>query len=220
MVTYKDIRKSEEIRLFIQKGNANLGALGFTDHSEAHTVLVAERAAEILSKLGYSEYEVELVRIAGYMHDIGNAINRAHHAEYGALLTNDLLRTMGMPTEDRIHVVSAIAHHDESTGGATDIISAALILADKTDVRRNRVRQNDMAAFDIHDRVNYAVLKNELIIDVIKNEIILDLSVDEEICTMYDYFDIFLERMLLSRAAAEKMLGVKFKLRVNGNKVL
>lgn len=220
MITYKDIRNSEEIRLFIQKGNANLGALGFTDHSEAHTVLVAERAADILCKLGYSDHEVELVRIAGYMHDIGNAINRAHHAEYGALLTNNLLKTMGMSTEDRIHVVSAIAHHDESTGGATDIISAALILADKTDVRRNRVRQRDMAAFDIHDRVNYAVLKNELIIDAIKKEIVLDLSVDEEICTMYDYFDIFLERMLLSRAAAEKMLGVKFKLHVNGNKVL
>lgn len=220
MITYKDIRKNEEIKLFIRKGNANLGALGFTDHSEAHTVLVAERAAEILGKLEYSDHEIELVRIAGYMHDIGNAINRAHHAEHGALLANHLLEKLGMPVEDRIDIVSAIAHHDESTGGATDIISAALIIADKTDVRRNRVRQSDKAAFDIHDRVNYAVVKNELVIDAEKKEIILELGVDEEICTMYDYFDIFLERMLLSRAAAEKMLGTKFKLRVNGNKVL
>ena len=219
MVTYKDIRKSEEIRLFIQKGNANLGALGFTDHSEAHTVLVAERAAEILCKLGYSDHEVELVRIAGYMHDIGNAINRAHHAEYGALLTNDLLRTMGMPTEDRIHVVSAIAHHDESTGGATDIISAALILADKTDVRRNRVRSGNGASFDIHDQVNYAVTNAELLIDTEKKVITLNLTVDEEICTMYEYFEIFLGRMMMCRRAAE-MLGMKFKLRANGSTVL
>lgn len=220
MITYQEIRKNEEIKMFIRKGNENLGALGYTDHSEAHTVLVAERAADILCKLGYSEREIELVKIAGYMHDIGNTINRAHHAEYGALLANNILASLDMPMQDRIDIVSAIAHHDESTGGATDVISAALILADKTDVRRNRVRQNDMAAFDIHDRVNYAVVKNALLVDAEKKEITLDLEVDETICTMYDYFDIFLERMLLSRAAAEKNLGVKFKLRVNGNKVL
>lgn len=220
MITYNEIRKNEEIKLFIRKGNENLGVLGYTDHSEAHTVLVAERAADILCKLGYSEREIELVKIAGYMHDIGNAINRAHHAEYGALLANNILAALDMPMQDRIDIVSAIAHHDESTGGATDVISAALILADKADVRRNRVRQSDMSAFDIHDRVNHAVVKNALVVDADKKEITLDLEVDETICTMYDYFDIFLGRMLLSRAAAEKHLGVKFKLRVNGNKVL
>lgn len=220
MTAYKRIRENEEIKALIKKGNANLGALGFTDHSEAHTVLVAERAAEILRKLGYSGNEIELVKIAGYMHDIGNAINRSHHAEYGALLANTLLKDTDLPLEDRVAVVSAIAHHDESTGGATDVLSAALIIADKTDVRRNRVRQTDKAAFDIHDRVNYAVVMNHLNIDAEKKEITLELGIDEDMCTMYDYFDIFLDRMLLSKAAAERILGVKFKLRVNGNKVL
>lgn len=220
MSLYTEIRKNEEIKALIKKGNDNLGVLGFTDHSEAHTVLVAERAAEILQKLGYSDKEIELVKIAGYMHDIGNAINRSHHAEYGALLANTILKDTNLSMEERVTVLSAIAHHDESTGGATDVISAALIIADKTDVRRNRVRQTDRTAFDIHDRVNFAVVRNQLSIDAQKKQIILELDIDEELCSMYDYFDIFLGRMLLSRAAAEKILGVKFKIRVNGNNVL
>ncbi len=220
MSLYTEIRKNEEIKALIKKGNDNLGVLGFTDHSEAHTVLVAERAAEILRQLGYSDKEMELVKIAGYMHDIGNAINRSHHAEYGALLANTILKDTNLSMEDRVTILSAIAHHDESTGGATDSISAALIIADKTDVRRNRVRQTDPTAFDIHDRVNYAVVRNQLSIDADKKQIVLELDIDEELCSMYDYFDIFLDRMILSRAAAEKILGVKFKLYVNGSKVL
>ncbi len=219
VISYDEIKKNQEILAYIQKGNANLKVLGFTDHSQAHTGLVAERAAHILAELGYAAHEQELAKIAGFMHDIGNTINRKHHAEYGGLLADSILRNLDMPLEDRITVVSAISHHDESTGGAMDAVSAALIIADKTDVRRNRVTETDKATFDIHDRVNYAVIDNLLKIDVDDMRITLELKIDEQICTMYEYFDIFLQRMLMSRAAAE-MLGVKFGLRVNENKVL
>lgn len=216
---YEEIKKNEEISAYLRKGDKNLEVLGYTDHSQAHTTLVAERAAYILEKLGYEEHSMELAKIAGYMHDIGNAINRKHHAEYGALLADSILRNTSLPLEDRVMVVSAIAHHDESTGGARDVISAALIIADKTDVRRNRVRPQERTAFDIHDRVNYAVTNNVLNIDSEKRKITLEIEVDETICTMYEYFDIFLGRMLLSRGAAE-MLGGTFSLVVNGSKVL
>lgn len=216
---YEDIKKNPEVCALIQKGNENLGILGFTDHSHAHCAVVAERAALILKKLGYSKKQIELVRIAGFMHDIGNAINRHKHAEYGAILANEILKGTDMSVEDRITVASAIGHHDESTGGATDVISAALIIADKTDVRRNRVRQKPKASFDIHDRVNYAVTQAKLKISPEKNVIALNLQIDESICTMYEYFDIFLGRMMMCRKAAE-LLGVTFKLTANGAKVL
>ncbi len=218
-MTYQEILKNEEVNAYIKKGNANLDVLGFTDHSQAHSGLVAERAAEILQKLGYSEHEMELAKIAGYMHDIGNVINRKNHGEYGAILANDILKQTDMPLGDRVIVVSAIGNHDEGTGGAKDPVSAALIIADKTDVRRNRVTEKDHAKFDIHDRVNYAVTNTTLTVDKEKMEITLALEIDESICTMYEYFDIFLGRMMMSRQAAE-MLGAKFKLRVNGGKVL
>lgn len=153
------------------------------------------------------------------MHDIGNAVNRTRHAEYGAILANDILKSTDMPLQDRMTVISAIGNHDESTGGAKDPISAALIIADKTDVRRNRVSEKDKTKFDIHDQVNYAVTKSEITIDMDKLVITLNLEIDENICTMYEYFDIFLERMMMSRGAAE-MLGAKFNLRVNGGRVL
>ena len=175
---YKDIKEDEEIKALIAKGNENLGILGFTDHLEAHAVLVAERSAMILERLGYKKKQIELVKIAAYMHDIGNAINRSRHAEYGAILANDILKGYDLELNDRLTVVSAIAHHDESTGGATDVISAALIIADKTDVRRNRVRQKPKASFDVHDRVNYAVTKTDLIIDKDKKQITLNLEID------------------------------------------
>ena len=218
-MTYQEIRHNEEVCALLDKGNQNLGVLGFTDHSEAHCLLVAERAAYILRKLGYSDREEELARIAGFMHDIGNAINRTHHAELGALLANDILKQTDMPMADRIAVIAAIGQHDESTGGSKDPISAALILADKTDVRRNRVRTKDPERFDIHDRVNYAVTGSTLKVDTEKQIIALNLQIDEDICTMYEYFDIFLTRMLMCRSAAE-MLGYKFRLTVNGGKVL
>lgn len=218
-MTYKEIRKNKEINAYIKKGNDNLGVLGYTDHSQVHCTLVAERAAMILEKFGCTEHDIELVKIAGYMHDIGNSINRKNHAEYGALLANELLQRTDMSLEDRVTVVSAIANHDESTGGAVDIISAALIIADKTDVRRDRVREKDKAQYDIHDRVNYAVESSALKISTEKKQIALNLQIDESICTMYDYFDIFLGRMQMCRHAAE-FFDARFKLTANGSKVL
>ena len=153
------------------------------------------------------------------MHDIGNAVNRSRHAEYGAILANELLKGKDLSLEDRITIMSAIGTHDESTGGATDPVSAALIIADKTDVRRNRVRDKDRAAFDIHDRVNYAVTEAKLKINKEKKLISLNLQIDESICTMYEYFDIFLGRMMMCRGAAE-ILNMKFRLTANGSKVL
>jgi len=218
-MTYEQIKNHPEVTALLERGDYNLGVLGFTDHSMAHCVLVAERAAYILRKLGYSAHEEEMAKIAGCMHDIGNAVNRTHHAEIGAILANDILKEGGMPVADRMTVISAIGSHDESTGGAKDPVSAALILADKTDVRRNRVRPQDASQFDIHDRVNYAVTGTSLKVDPLERKISLNLQVDEQICTMYDYFDIFLGRMMMCRAAAQ-MLGASFRLTVNGAKVL
>ena len=218
-MTYKEIRHNEEVNELLKKGNQNLGLLGYTDHSQAHCTRVAETAAHILKKFSYPEHDIELVKIAGYMHDIGNSINRKNHAEYGALLANELLQRTDMSLEDRVTVVSAIANHDESTGGAVDIISAALIIADKTDVRRDRVREKDKAQYDIHDRVNYAVEASALKISTEKKQIALNLQIDESICTMYDYFDIFLGRMQMCRHAAE-FFDARFKLTANGSKVL
>ncbi len=219
-MTFNEIRTNKEINEFIKKGNYNLGLLGYTDHSEIHCSIVAENASMILEKFGYSEHEMELARIAGYMHDIGNAINRLHHAEYGGLLANEILKGLDMPVDDRIIVVSAISNHDESTGVAVDPVSAALIIADKTDVRRDRVRsEKGKAAFDIHDRVNYAVTNHKLKINADKKTISLNLQIDAKICSMYEYFEIFLERMMMCRGAAD-MLGATFKLMANGSKVL
>ena len=218
-MTYEQVKNHPEVAALLERGDYNLGVLGFTDHSMAHCALVAERAAYILRKLGYTDREEELAKIAGCMHDIGNAINRTHHAELGALLANDILKEGGMPIADRMVVISAIGSHDESTGGAKDPVSAALILADKTDVRRNRVRPQDASDFDIHDRVNYAVTGTSLKVDPEQRKISLNLQVDESICTMYDYFNIFLGRMMMCRAAAQ-MLGASFRLTVNGGKVL
>lgn len=218
-MTYEQIRKHPEVNALLERGNHNLGVLGFTDHSMSHCALVAERAGHILRTLGYSDHEVELAKIAGCMHDIGNAINRSHHAEIGAILANDILKTTDMPLEDRMIIIAAIGNHDESTGGAKDAVSAALILADKSDVRQNRVRMKDKEKFDIHDRVNYAVTGHNLKVDPVERKIALNLQIDESVCTMYEYFDIFLGRMMMCRGAAE-MLGSKFRLTVNGGKVL
>lgn len=216
---YKELVNNKEINAYLKKGDENLGQLGFTDHSKAHCMQVAHQAGKILERFGYPEHDIELAKIAGMMHDIGNMINRTHHAEYGALLANEMLKKTDMPLEDRITVVSAIGNHDESTGGPIDVVSAALIIADKIDVRRSRVRQKEKALFDIHDRVNYAVTESKLKISKDKSVIALNLQIDEKICSMYDYFEIFLERMMLCRKSAE-ILGTTFKLTVNGRKVL
>ena len=216
---YQKIRNDEEVLALLERGNHDLGVLGFTDHSTAHTALVADRAANILQRLGYDEQTQQLARIAGFMHDIGNAVNRSRHGEYGAILAYDILKKYDMPLADRMIVVSAIGNHDESTGGAKDPVSAAVILADKSDVRRNRVRTTDREKFDIHDRVNYAVTGSSLKVDPQERKISLNLQVDESICSMYEYFDFFLGRMMMCRGAAE-MLGAQFRLSVNGGKVL
>ena len=184
-MTYKDIRHNKEVNELLKKGNQNLGLLGYTDHSQDHCVRVAETAAHILKKFGYSEHDIELARIAGYMHDIGNAINRNRHAEYGGLLANEILKQYDLIIPDRITIVSAISNHDESTGGAVDPISAALIIGDKTDVRRSRVREKPKATFDIHDRVNYAVTDQTLKINTEKKVISLKLQIDTDIASMY-----------------------------------
>ncbi len=218
-MTFDDIKNNEEVKGLIETADRNLCALGYTEHAFAHCTKVSHEAFRILDELGYPEHEKELAGIAGYLHDIGNAINRSRHAEYGAILAKSILDGTDMALADKLTVMSAIANHDESTGGANDVISAALIIADKTDVRRNRVRNKAKAQFDIHDRVNYAVCESSLSVDSIKKEISLNLTVDEEICTMYDYFDIFLGRMMMCRKASE-ILGCIFRLYVNGRKVL
>ena len=216
-MTYHDIKHNAEVNELLKKGNQNLGLLGFTDHSQAHCIHVAETAAHILKKFDYSAHDIELAKIAGYMHDIGNAINRTHHAEYGGLLANEILKQYDLSVADRITIVSAISNHDESTGGAVDPISAALIIGDKTDVRRSRVREKPKASFDIHDRVNYAVTDQTLKINTDKKVISLNLQIDTDICSMYEYFEIFLNRMLMCRGAAD-LLGATFKLTANGAK--
>ena len=220
---YKKILENEEVRLLIERGDMNLEQLGFTEHSIKHCTKVAKMAEVLLKTLGYDKKQVELAKIAGFMHDIGNAVNRNGHGEYGGILANQILEKIGMDIRDRYTIMSAIGNHDEATGGANDVVSAALIIADKTDVRRDRVRERirnkGKASFDIHDRVNYAVRKSELIIDADKKVISLNLDIDEDICTMYEYFDIFLGRMMMCRKAAE-LLGCTFKLLSNGRKIL
>ena len=217
-LTYKEIRKNEEINLLIKKGNDVLGVLGYTDHSKKHAAKVAVTAGKILKDLGYDKHQIELAKIAGYMHDIGNSINRHDHAHSGAILAFEILKSLGMPLEDAITVATAIGHHDENTGAAVDVVSAALILADKTDVRRNRVRNPIIANFDAHDRVNYAVLSATVKVNTDKKQLQMDLELDDTMCTVMNYFEIFLQRMMMCQRAAE-VLGLKFKLIANGSKM-
>ena len=219
LICYEDIRRNDEINAYIDAGNAMLGVLGYTEHSRAHAAKVAEEAGAILRALGYPERDIELCRIAGYMHDIGNCVNRTDHAHSGAIMAMTILRDLGMEPKEIATVIAAIGNHDEKTGTAVDAVSAALILADKTDVRRNRVRGRDRTKFDIHDRVNFAAISSVLHMDRDKRQITLDIQLDDEICSVLDYFEIFLERMLMCRRAAE-MLGCSFKLKANGSKVL
>lgn len=217
-ITYKEIRQNEAVNLYIEKGNENLGVLGFTEHSRAHAAKVAETAGKILRDCGYSGHEAELVKMAGYMHDMGNCINRHDHAHSGAVMAFQILNQMDMAPEDIAVITAAIGQHDEKSGTAVDVVSAALILADKTDVRRNRVRNKVKSTFDKHDQVNYAVLSAKLLLNLDKKVVHLEIELDEKMCSVLDYFEIFLERMLMCRRAAE-MLGMKFKMTANGNKV-
>ena len=219
MITIQQIKENRQIRTYIEKADEALAALGYTEHSFAHVSKVAQQAREILLTMGYSARDAELAEIAGYLHDIGNIINRVDHAQSGAVMAFRILDKLGADAEEISTIISAIGNHDEATAYPVNPVAAALILADKTDVRRSRVRNRDFATFDIHDRVNYAAKSAELTVNVEKKVIHLDINLDDEICSMLDYFEIFLERMLMCRRAAE-MLGTRFKLTANGSKVL
>lgn len=219
LITFNDIRKNERINTYIRKADESLLAMGFTEHSFAHVTRVANNAGMILTSLGYSSRDAEMARIAGYMHDIGNAINRIDHAQSGAVMAFRILETIGADPETVATIVTAIGNHDEATAFPVNPVAAALIIADKTDVTYTRVRNKDQATFDIHDRVNYAVKKASLGVDAEKAEIWAKLRIDTSMCSVMDYFEIFLDRMILCRKAADK-LGVKFSLRINGQKLL
>ena len=207
------------IKIYIKQANESLDALGYTEHGFAHVTLVAETAGYILETLGYPKRTVELVKIAGYLHDIGNLVNRVDHSQSGALIAFRLLNEMGFPPEEIGMIVTAIGNHDEGTGVPVSSLAAALILADKSDVRRNRVRNEDKTSFDIHDRVNYSVTKSELKINEAHTIIKLKLAVDTHYSSVMDYFEIFLQRMVLCRKAAET-LGLQFKLIINEQQLI
>lgn len=213
-VTYEDVRRSEEVRTYIKQADESLKALGYTEHSFAHCTKCAMVAGDLLEKLGYSPHEVELARIAGFMHDIGNVVNRIDHAQSGAMMAFRILDKMGVPPADVATVVTAIGNHDEQTAAAVNAVAAALIIADKTDVRRSRVRNRSTINFDIHDRVNYAAEFSEVVLEPESKTITLNLTINTDICAVMDYFEIFTNRMLLCRKAAE-YLGLQFKLNIN-----
>ena len=192
---------------------------GYTEHSHRHISIVSQRAGEILEVLGYPERTIELAKIAGYLHDIGNCVNRTDHAHSGAILAYNILKDMGMPVEERTEIMMAIGNHDEKTGTAVSDISAALILADKSDVHRNRVSNTNLSTFDIHDRVNYAVTNAELKIDSKDRKVVLNLTIDTKICPVLDYFEIFMDRTMMSKYAA-KYLKIWFELVINDTKLL
>ena len=219
MITYNEIKKNESINTYIQKADESLRALGYTEHSFAHVTKVAQSAGYILETLGYSEHQVELVKIAAYLHDIGNLVNRFEHSQSGEVMAFRILDKLGMEAADIADIVTAIGNHDEGTGIPVNDVSAALFLADKSDVRRSRVRNIEMSKFDIHDRVNYSVFSSSLKINEEKTEVILDLGIDTSFSTVTDFFEIFLERMLLCRKAAEK-LGLSFRLIINGQALM
>ncbi|MTR21601.1 HD domain-containing protein [Pseudoflavonifractor sp. BIOML-A19] len=214
-VTYEDIKSNPEIRTYITQADASLIALGFTEHSFAHVTKCAETASSLLRDLGYDAREIELAKIAGFMHDIGNVINRNDHAQSGAVMAFRILDKLGMDPADVAVVITAIGYHDDKTAFPVNAVAAALLLADKTDVRRSRVRNRETINFDIHDRVNYAVEKWDLALDAAARSVTLTLTINTEVCAVMDYFEIFLDRMLLCRKAAE-FFSLKFTLNING----
>lgn len=219
IVTIDEVKKNSEVIALLEASDIQMAAKGFTEHSFRHVSLVSIVSGDILEKLGYPDREVELARIAGYLHDIGNSINRVDHAHTGAILAYNILVRMGMDFKEASMVMMAIGNHDEGSGAAVSNISAAVILADKSDVHRSRVRNTDFSTFDIHDRVNYAVESSQVHIDADSKSAILELRIDTEICAVMDYFEIFLARMTMNRRAAS-FLGLNFQLMVNGSRML
>ena len=219
MVTYEQVRENPNIRTYIQRADESLTALGFTEHSFAHVGRVAHIAGYILETLGYPERTVELAKIAGYLHDIGNLVNRVDHSQSGAVMAFRILDRMNFPPEEIAAIVTAIGNHDEGTGVPVNAVAAALIIADKSDVRRSRVRNKADIAVDIHDRVNYSVTSSELTVDVEKKTMTLALKVDTSVSSVMEYFEIFMKRMLLCRKAAQK-LGLEFGLTINDQRLV
>lgn len=219
MLTYEQVTKSEAIRTYIIRADESLIALGYTEHSFAHVVHVAQTAGYILETMGFDDRTVELAKIAGYLHDIGNLVNRKDHSQSGAVMAWSILNDMGCDPSDIATIVTAIGNHDEGTGVPVNAVAAALILADKADVRRSRVRNGDKSSFDIHDRVNYSVKKSILKINEEKTIVKLKLTVDTQYGSVMDYFEIFMGRMILCRKAAEK-LGLQFKLIINEQQLI
>lgn len=218
-VTFEQIKNDPRINTYIRQADESMRAMGFTEHSFAHVTKCAQVASQLLTDLGYSEREAELTRIAGYLHDIGNVVNRNDHAHSGALMAFRLLDELGMPPEDVAIVITAIGNHDEHTAYPVNAVAAALILADKSDVRRSRVRNRDDIHFDIHDRVNYAVEHAELLLDRAAKTLTLTIRIDTDICPVMEYFEIFTTRMLLCRKAAQ-FFGLEFKLHINNAVIL
>ena len=218
-ITFEEIKQSEEIRTYIRRADESLTALGFTEHSFAHVMKCAVVAGGILQKLGYDRHTADLARIAGYMHDIGNVINRHDHAQSGAVMAFHILDKLSMSPDDISAIITAIGNHDEATAAPVSAISAALILADKTDVRRSRVRSTATIDFDIHDRVNYAVETSELELNDVDKTFTLKMTIDTEICPVMEYFEIFLSRMLLCRKSAD-FFGLTFHININGQTLL
>ncbi len=219
MVTYTQIKNNPTVNTFISRADESLLALGYTEHSFAHVGMVSKNAAYLLETLGYSEHEIELVRIAGYLHDIGNLVNRVDHSQSGAIMAFRILEELGMDAEDIALIVTAIGNHDEGTGVPVNAVAAALIIADKSDVRRSRVRNRDHETFDIHDRVNYSVTASKLDIDDTRTILSLSLDIDTQYCSIMDFFEIFLVRMKLCTKAAQR-LGLQFELLINGQRLL
>ena len=219
MLTYEEVIKSKAIRTYISRADESLVALGFTEHSFAHVVHVAKTAGYILKTMNFDSRTVELAKIAGYLHDIGNLVNRADHSQSGAVMAWSILNDMDCDPEEIATIVTAIGNHDEGTGVPVNAVAAALILADKSDVRRSRVRNEDISTFDIHDRVNYSVISSELNINDEKTLVHLRLTVDTQYSSVMDYFEIFMGRMLLCRKAAER-LSLKFKLSINEQQLI
>ena len=219
MLTFQDVKKNEAIRTYIQRADESLTALGFTEHSFAHVTQVAEKAGYILETLGYPARTVEVAKIAGFLHDIGNLVNRVEHSRSGAVMAFRILDNLKCDPAEIATIVTAIGNHDEGTGVPVNPVAAALILADKSDVRRSRVRNQDPSQFDIHDRVNYSVKKSELKINDEQTEIELRLTVDTQYGSVMDYFEIFMGRMLMCRKAADK-LGLRFKLEINEQQLI
>ncbi len=218
-MTFEEIKRDPSIRAYIAQADVSLEALGYTEHSFAHVTRVAETAAYLLETMGYPARTIELAKIAGYLHDIGNIVNRIEHSQSGAVMAFRLLDKMDFPPEEIATIITAIGNHDEGTGVPVNDVAAALILADKSDVRRSRVRNRDVASFDIHDRVNYSVTRSELRISDDRTQVQLKLSIDTRFSSVMDYFEIFMQRMLMCRKAAEKM-RLKFRLVINEQQIL